>query len=107
MEGVMRQTRWVTALLALADVGLGGCAHDWDSVAIPHPATVADMKAVLRDHWSRHIFWVRNVVLDNATNDRRARDFAEVAAVDNARHLAGTFAPFYGDAAAETLFVAY
>lgn len=100
----MRQTRWVTALLALAVVGLGGCAHEWDSVAIPHPATVTDMKAVLRDHWSGHIFWVRNVVLDNATNDRRARDFAEKAVMVNARHLAGTFAPFYGDAAAETLF---
>ncbi len=38
----MRQTRWVTAILAFAVVGLGGCAL-WDLLTTPHPATVADM----------------------------------------------------------------
>jgi hypothetical protein len=100
----MSQIRRVTALLVLAVVGLVGCAHEWRSVADPHPATVADMKAVLRDRWSGHIFWVRNVVLDNATNDRRAQDFAEKAVVANAKQIAGTFTPFYGGAASEKLF---
>ena len=100
----MSQIRRVTPLLVLAVVGLVGCAHEWRSVADPHPATVADMKAVLRDQWSGHIFWVRNVVLDNATNDRKARDFAEKAVMGNAKQMARTFAPFYGDAASEKLF---
>ena len=100
----MNQIRQVLGLVVLAVVSLAGCAHEWRSVEDPHPATVADMKGVLRDQWSRHLFWIRNVVLDNATNDLRSRDFAEKAVVANARELARTFRPFYGEAASERLF---
>ena len=100
----MNQMRQVLAVVVLAVVGLVGCAHEWRSMEDPHPATVADMKGVLRDQWSRHLFWIRNVVLDNATNDLRSRDFAEKAVVANARELARTFRPFYGEAASERLF---
>lgn len=100
----MNQLRQVLAAAVLTVVGLVGCAHEWGSVSDPHPATVADMKGVLRDQWSRHLFWIRNVVLDNAMNDRRSRDFAEKAVVANAREIARTFRPFYGDAASEQLF---
>ena len=100
----MSQIRRSMAVLALAVVGLVGCTHEWGSVAAPHPATVADMQGVLRDQWSRHFFWIRNVALDNATNDLRSRDFAEKAVVANAREIARTFTPFYGEAASEQLF---
>ena len=100
----MSQIRRSMAVLALAVVGLVGCAHEWGSVSAPHPATVADMQGVLRDQWSRHLFWIRNVVLDNATNDLRSRDFAENAVAVNAREIARTFTPFYGEAASEQLF---
>ena len=100
----MNQIRQVLGLVVLAVVSLAGCAHEWRSVEDPHPATVADMKGVLRDQWSRHLFWIRNVVLDNATNDLRSRDFAEKAVVANAREIARTFRPFYGEAASERLF---
>lgn len=100
----MSQIRRVLAVLVLAVVGLVGCAHEWSPVSDPHPATVADMKGVLRDLWSRHLFWIRNVVVDHAMNDLRSQDFAEKTVVANARAIARTFRPFYGDAASERLF---
>jgi hypothetical protein len=89
------------ALLVFTVIGIGGCAHEWPSMSDPHPVTVADMQAVLRDEWSRHLFWIRTVVLDNAKNDLRSRDFAEKAVTANTRDMAKTFAPFYGDAVSE------
>lgn len=89
------------ALLILTIVGFGGCAHESPSMSDPHPVTAADLQAVLRDEWSRHLFWIRNVVLDNAKNDQRSRNFAEKAVATNTRDMAKTFAPFYGDAVSE------
>ncbi len=88
------------ALLVFTIIGLGGCAHEGSSVSDPHPVTVADLQAVLRDEWSRHVFWIRHVVMDNAKGDRRSRDFAEKAVAANARDMAKTLASFYGDATA-------
>ena len=99
----MKKMRWSMALLIFTIVGLGGCAHEWSSASDPHPVTVADLQAVLRDQWSRHIFWIRNVVLDNAKNDRRSQDFAEKAVAANTKEIAKTFTPFYGDAASRRL----
>lgn len=89
------------ALLVFTVIGIGGCAHEWSSMSDPHPVTAADMQAVLRDEWARHLFWIRNVSLDNAKNDLRSRDFAEKAVAANTRDMAKTFAPFYGDAVSE------
>ncbi len=91
------------ALLILTIVSFGGCAHESSSMSDPHPVTVADLQAVLRDEWSRHLFWIRNVVLDNAKNDLRSRDFAEKAVATNARDIARTFTPFYGEAGSDQL----
>ncbi len=81
-------------------MALAGCAHEGSSLSDPHPVTVADLQAVLRDEWSRHVFWIRHVVMDNPKGDRRSRDFAEKAVAANARDMAKTLAPFYGDATA-------
>lgn len=99
----MNTMRQSMALLIFTVVGLGGCAHEGSWVTDPHPVTQADLQAVLRDEWSRHLFWIRNVVLDNAKNDLRSRDFAEKAVAANARDLARTFRPFYGEAASDRL----
>ena len=99
----MNKMRRPMALLVFTIVGLAGCAHEWSSASDPHPVTVADLKAVLRDQWSRHLFWVRHVVLDNAKNDRRSRDFAEKAVTANTKEIARTFTPFYGEAASDRL----
>ena len=69
-----------------------------------NPARVADTKAALHDLWAGHIFWIRNVVLDNATNNPDAWDAAEKEVVANAKQIADTITPFYGEAASEKLF---
>ena len=99
----MNIIRRAMALLVFTVIGMEGCAHEWPSMSDPHPVTVADLQAVLRDEWSRHLFWIRNVVLDNAKNDLRSRAFAEKAVAANTRDMAKTFAPFYGDAVSERL----
>jgi len=58
----------------------------------------------LRDLWGGHIFWIRNVVLENATNNPAARDAAEKEVVANAKQIADTITPFYGEAASAKLF---
>ena len=58
----------------------------------------------MRDLWGGHIFWIRNVVLDNATDNPAARDAAEKEVVANAKQIADTITPFYGEAASAKLF---
>lgn len=99
----MNILRWSMAFLVLTVGGLASCAHEGSSVSAPHPVTEADLQGVLRDEWSRQLFWVRNVVLDNAKKDLRSREFAEKAVVANIRDMARTFAPFYGESASGRL----
>lgn len=94
----------VTAILLFAVVGLVGSAHEGLSAAGGHLRSAADLKAVLRDLWSGHNFWLRNIALDNTTNNRKALDYAEKSVTANAKQIAKTFAPFYGEAASEQLF---
>ena len=100
MSQFMRQS---VAVLLFAIVTLGGCAHQ-PAAENPNPVRVADTKAALRDLWAGHIFWIRNVVLDNATNNPAARDAAEKEVVANAKQIAGAITPFYGQAASDKLF---
>ena len=100
----MSRMRQAVAVLLFAVVGLGGCTHESRVIGEANPARVADTKAALRDLWAGHIFWIRNVVLDNATNNPAARDAAEKEVVANAKQIAGTITPFYGEAASEKLF---
>lgn len=101
MSQVIRQS---VAVLLFAVMSLGGCAHQSPAVEHANPARVADTKAALRDLWAGHIFWIRNVVLDNATNNPAARDAAEKEVVANAKQIAGAITPFYGEAASQKLF---
>jgi hypothetical protein len=61
-------------------------------------------KAVLRDLWIGHIFWVRNVVVAELAGDATAQVAAEKQVVDNAQSIAHSIEPFYGKPAAERLF---
>jgi hypothetical protein len=92
------------ALLLLAVVGLTGCAHETRALTDADPARVANTKAVMRDLWGEHIFWIRNVVLDQAANNPVARDVAEKEVVANAKQIADMMMPFYGEPASEKLF---
>lgn len=92
------------AALALALVGLVGCDYEPRAVGDANPARVAEMKQALRDLWVGHIFWVRHVVSNIATNDPEERDAAEKEVVANTKQIASTMTPFYGEAASEKLF---
>src|SRR5688572_4931684 len=61
-------------------------------------------KAVLRDLWIGHIFWVRNVAVAGLAADGTAVEAAEKQVVANAQSIAGSIEPFYGAKAKEALF---
>lgn len=96
--------RRVIAALMLATVGFGGCAYEGRSGAGANTLSVEDLRIIMRDLWSGHNFWIRNVALDNTTNNRKALDYADKAATANAKQIAGVFTPFYGEAVTERLF---
>ena len=64
------------AVLVLVLVGLMGCGFEPRVVGDANPARVAEMQQTLRDLWVGHIFWVRHVVSNIATNDPEERDAA-------------------------------
>lgn len=99
-----RHLRSLCALTVLSMVV--ACTHSPQAQAPPaaEAAKIAQMKEALRDLWVGHIFWIRNVVLDNSTNNPAARDAAEKEVVANAKQIANTITPFYGEAASEKLF---
>jgi hypothetical protein len=90
--------------VGLGLVGLVGCDSDSRIVGEVNPAHVAETKQAFRDLWVGHIFWVRHVVLNNATHNPEARDAADKEVVTNSQQIAHAMTPFYGDAASETLY---
>jgi len=92
------------AVLGLALIGLVGCGFEPRAVGDANPARVEEMKQTLRDLWVRHIFWVRHVVSDIATNDPEERNAAEQEVETNTKQIANTMTPFYGEAASEKLY---
>ena len=93
------------AALVLAMVSLVGCDYEPGAVGDVNPVRVADTKEALRDLWVGHIFWVRNVVMSNATENPAARDAAEKEVLANAKQIARMITPFYGKDASEKLFI--
>lgn len=92
------------AALIFALVGLAGCDYEQRAVGDANPVRVAEMKQTLRDLWVGHIFWVRHVVSNIATNNPEEGDAAEKEVVVNTKQIASTMTPFYGEAASEKLF---
>ncbi|MEP6936372.1 MAG: hypothetical protein ABI988_20920, partial [Nitrospirota bacterium] len=58
----------------------------------------------LRDLWVGHIFWVRHVVSNIATNEPEERDAAEKEVVANTKQIASVMTPFYGEVASEKFY---
>ena len=100
----MGQIRHFIAASVLAVVSLTGCSHDILSIENADPVRLAETKAAMRDLWTGHIFWIRNVVSDNAVHNAAARDAAEQEVVVNAKKIANSITPFYGEKASEKLF---
>jgi hypothetical protein len=92
------------AVSVLVVVGLVGCGFEPRVGGDANPARVEEMKQTLRDLWVGHIFWVRHVVSNIATNDPEERDAAEKEVMENTKQIASAMAPFYGEAASEKLY---
>jgi hypothetical protein len=92
------------AVLGLVLVSLVGCNYEPRAAGNANPASVAEMQQNLRDLWVGHIFWVRHVVSNIATNDPEERDAAEKEVVTNTKQIAHTMVPFYGEVASEKFY---
>lgn len=100
-EGFMNKIVQSLAVLVLATVGFAGCEYEPKAVDNTNPARVAEMKQNFRDLWVGHIFWVRHVVSNNAMHNELERDAAEKEVVANAKQIAHSITPFYGEDAAQ------
>src|SRR5512138_1307309 len=68
-----------------------------------NPKTV-ELRLALRDLWIGHIFWVRNEVLMTKLGNADAAKAASDKAVENAKAIANSVSPFYGQGASDKLF---
>jgi hypothetical protein len=102
---------FAVAAAAIASVPGGAFARDKhqskagssESNKAPNVKTV-QTAAVLRDLWIGHIFWVRNVSIAAIDKNELAAGAAEQQAVVNAKAIAVSIEPFYGEAAREAFF---
>jgi hypothetical protein len=96
------------SLLGVPALGLMAVSFPVTNVAAA--ASPADRVAVLetkmasRDLWVEHVFWIRSYVLATHTHNPLQSKIAEQEVVANAKALAATIAPFYGQAASDSLF---
>jgi hypothetical protein len=65
--------------------------------------SIRDARMSLRDLWVEHVFWIRNYITATHVGDIPQSKVAEAQVVANAKALAGTITPFYGQAAADQL----
>ena len=91
-------------VLVLALVGLGGYDYESRAGENANPIRVAEMQKTLRDLWLGHIFMIQHVVLFNTAHGSAERDAADKQVLANAKQIANTFTPFYGEARSEKLF---
>ena len=101
MSKIRRSIAASVAALVLSLVGLVGCDHKPHAVEDVNPVHVATMQKTLRDLWLGHIFWVQRVVLFNTTTDPAEQDAADKHVLANAKQIASTLTPFYGEARSE------
>lgn len=89
-----------TLLAVVAAVCLSPLAH----AELSENPKIAQTQVAIRDLWSGHIFWVRNVVVDALAHNKTGEAAAEKEVVANAKQIAAAFQPFYGQAASDKLF---
>ena len=108
MSALTRRNLFASAatviLAGAAGEAIADGQHIQLAVATQVSGKVAGTKAVLRDLWVGHIFWVRGVVFATVAKNEPAAAAAEQATVANAKEIAASIAPFYGQAASDQLF---
>lgn len=102
MHRCAKSSRAAVALL-LSALFLAVPAMAAAPAATADAAAVLEAKMALRDLWVEHVFWIRSYVLADKAGDRAQRAVAETEVVNNAKALAGTIAPYYGQPAADAL----
>jgi hypothetical protein len=103
MSRYIRSKLLAAPLLLVASFCLATPAPATKSVAPADTVAVLETKMALRDLWVEHVFWIRSYVLATDAGDDAQRKVAENEVVNNAKALAATIAPFYGQAAADGL----
>lgn len=73
-------------------------------MTLPLTPKSVELKLGLRDLWTGHIFWVRNVVLTTKYGDESAAKIDEQQVVQNAKEIANAIVPYYGKEAGDKLF---
>ena len=92
-----------TPLLLIATVCLANPAATASPATSADAVTVLETKMELRQLWVEHAFWIRSYVLATDAGDEAQREVAEAEVVNNAKALAATVTPFYGQAGADGL----
>ena len=66
-------------------------------------ATALTTQMALRDLWVEHIFWIRNYAIANQDGNAAQAAVAQNEVVSNAKAIANSIAPLYGQPAADQL----
>ena len=74
-------------------------ASTGDCVSVKQAAT----RAVLRDLWVEHVFWIRDYVAASAPNNAAEKKVATDQVVANATAISGAIASFYGKPAGDQM----
>jgi hypothetical protein len=97
-----------SSLLAIPALAFMGFGFPMTSVAATTASAdsgaVLETKMALRDLWVEHAFWIRSYVLATHAHNPLQSKIDEQEVVSNAKALAGTITPFYGQAASDSLF---
>lgn len=70
-----------------------------NQISVKHAAT----RAVLRDLWVEHVFWIRNYVTASADGDQARKKVATDQVIANATAISGAIASFYGKPAGDQM----
>ena len=95
-----------SALLSPAGQAHEGHEHPGPTVAAANgniSVKQAATRAVLRDLWVEHVFWIRNYVNASANGNARQKQVAADQVVANATAISGAIASFYGKPAGERM----
>ena len=101
---VLASSITVLAALLLTPVAFAheGQAHPPDKASVTATtvnAKQAATRAVLRDLWVEHVFWIRNYVTASAAHDAKQQAVAADQVVANAKAISGAVGSFYGEPA--------
>lgn len=87
----------------LMGFGLATSSAAATATAVADPVAVHETQMNLRDLWVEHALWIRSYVLATHAGDADQSKVAEAEVLSNAKALAASIAPLYGQAAADQL----